>query len=382
MIIGVTRETYPGEKRVALAPVVIPGLTKAGFEIIIQAGAGSQAGFLDSAYIEKGGQIVATREEVFKKADILLFVRALGANPDLGQADISQFKQGQTIVGLLESTTAQDDIDKLTKRGINAFSLELIPRITRAQSMDILSSMATISGYKAVIMAADHLPQIFPLLMTAAGTIAAARVFVVGAGVAGLQAIATAKRLGAIVQAYDIRPAVKEQVESLGAKFVELPLETKAAEGQGGYARAMDEEFLIKQRELMAKAVAESDVVILTASVPGRKAPLLVTKEMVGKMKIGSVIVDLAAPQGGNCELTTPGETVMLGEVTILGPANLAATIPYDASLMFARNVANFVQYIVQDGHLKLDPDDEIIKATLVTGIPSQIDTAATKPAL
>jgi H+-translocating NAD(P) transhydrogenase subunit alpha len=379
MILGFAKETYPGENRVAMAPPAIPGLKKAGFEIIMQTGAGQAAGFTDSAYPEKGVTVVASREEVFRKADIVLTVRALGANSKSGKDDIPLLRQGQTIIGLMEPSACQDDIAKLAKAGVNAFSLELIPRITRAQSMDILSSMATVSGYKAVIVAAEYLPQMFPLLMTAAGTVAASHVFIIGAGVAGLQAIATAKRLGAIVQAYDVRAAVKEQVESLGAKFVELPLETKAAEGQGGYAKAMDDDFLNKQRELMAKAVSESDVVISTASVPGKKAPMLITKDMVSRMKWGSVIVDMAAAQGGNCELTQPDTVVKSGEVTILGPTNLASTIPYDASLMFARNVSNFVQYIVQDGALRLDPDDEIVKATLVTGIPAQAVSA--KPA-
>ena len=370
MIIGFAKETFPGEKRVAMAPTVISGLKKAGFEFIMQVGAGQEAGFPDSTYQEKGVNIISSREEVFKKADIVLMVRALGANSKTGKDDIPLMRKGQSIIALMEPSKCQEDIENLSKAGINAFSLELIPRITRAQSMDVLSSMATVSGYKAVILAAEHLPQMFPLLMTAAGTVAASRAFIIGAGVAGLQAIATAKRLGAIVQAYDVRSAVKEQIESLGAKFVELPLETKSAEGQGGYAKEMDSNSLNRQRELMAKAVAESDVVISTASVPGKKAPMLISKDMVSKMKWGSVIVDMAAGQGGNCELTRPEETVKLGNVTILGPTNLASTLPYDASLMFARNVANFVQYIVQDNALKLDPDDEIVKATLVTGVP------------
>jgi NAD(P) transhydrogenase subunit alpha len=270
-------------------------------------------------------------------------------------------------VGHLNPAEHKDDISKMAEKGVTAFALELLPRITRAQSMDVLSSMATVAGYKAVLLAASTLPKMFPLLMTAAGTISPARVLVIGAGVAGLQAIATAKRLGAAVQAYDIRPAVKEQVESLGAKFVELPLEASGTETTSGYAREMDEGFYKRQRELMTRIVAESDVVISTAAVPGKRAPVLITADMVRSMRSGSVIVDLAAAQGGNCELTKPGQTITLENVTIVGPSNLAATIPYDASQMYARNITNFLLHLVgEDSKLRLDADDQIIKETMV----------------
>jgi len=367
MIIGFAKETSPMEKRVALTPAVIATLKKTGFDVVMETGAGEASGFSDLDYVEKGVKILSGRQEVFKTAEIILFVSALGANPVEGKADIPLFRKGQIIIGQLNPMEAQEDIDKLSQMGVAAFALELLPRISRAQSMDVLSSMATVAGYKVVLLAADHLPKMFPLLMTAAGTISPARVFVVGVGVAGLQAIATAKRLGAVVQAYDIRPAVKDQVESLGARFVELPLETSGAEASGGYARAMGEDFLRKQRELMTRVIAESDVVIMTASVPGKKAPVLATADMVRQMKAGSVIVDLAAPQGGNCEVTKPGQTTTFGKVTIIGPANLASTLPYDASLMYAKNITNFLLNLVKDDKPLLDSDDEIIRATKVT---------------
>ena len=377
MIIGFAKETFPGEKRVALIPAIIPSLKKAGFEIVMESGAGKAAGFLDPQYADKGVKLIEKRCDVFSAADILLFVRALAANRVAGKADFPLMHRGQIMIGMMEPSSAQDDIEQLNKAGITAFAMELLPRVSRAQSMDVLSSMATVAGYKAVILAAERMPKMFPMLMTAAGTVAPARVFVVGAGVAGLQAIATAKRLGAIVQAYDIRPAVKEQVESLGAKFAELPLETSSSEGSGGYAKAMDEEFLKKQRQLMGRLVAESDAVITTASVPGKKAPILITKEMIAQMKIGSVLVDLAAAQGGNCELTQPDKEIKVGEVTIVGPINLAASAPFDASQMYARNLVNFLLYITKDGQLKLDIDDEIIRATMISG---QQDTKMASP--
>ncbi len=276
-------------------------------------------------------------------------------------------KAGQIVVGMLDPLWRPEACRELAEQGVAAFSLELMPRITRAQSMDVLSSMATISGYKAVLLAAEALPRMFPMLMTAAGTVTPARVFVVGAGVAGLQAIATARRLGAVVHGYDVRPAVREQVESLGGKFVELPLETAQAEGTGGYAKAMDEAFYRRQREMMAKVVAESDVVITTAAVPGKKSPVLVTAEMVRGMGPGSVIVDLAAERGGNCELSQPDQTVVEGGVSILGPTNLPATIPYHASQLYSKNVVTFLSHLVKDGQLAFDIEDEISRETLVT---------------
>ena len=294
MIIGICKETFPGERRVALIPDAIPKLAKAGLEFLVEQRAGSAAGIPDADYTEKGARLASTRAEVFGAADVVLQVRTLGANPKAGQADLELLRPGQTIIGFAEPLGEPEQARTLAARKVTSFALELLPRITRAQSMDVLSSMATVAGYKAVLLAAEALPRMFPMFMTAAGTVKAAKVLIVGAGVAGLQAIATAKRLGAVVSAYDIRPAVKEQVQSLGARFVEMELEAGAAEDKGGYAKAMDEEFYRKQRELMAKVVAESNVVITTAAIPGRQAPILVTKEMVAGMSPGSVILDLA----------------------------------------------------------------------------------------
>ena len=367
MILGVPKETYPGERRVAMVPANLGAIKSAGLDVMVEAGAGAQAGYPDAAYQEKGAQILENRADVFKSADVIVYVRGLGANPEAGRADLALMRPDQAILGLLEPLSAGESIQQLADRKVVAFALELMPRITRAQNMDVLSSMATVAGYKAVILAAERLPRMFPMLMTAAGTVTPAHVFVVGAGVAGLQAVATAKRLGAVVHSYDVRPAVKEQVESLGAKFIELELAAADAETAGGYAREMGEEFLRRQREMMAKVVAESDVVITTAAVPGKKAPLLVTSEMVSGMRPGSVIVDLAAERGGNCELTKPDETVQEGGVAILGPLNLPSTIPYHASQMYSKNVTNFLLHLIKDGQLQLDADDEIIRGTMVT---------------
>jgi NAD(P) transhydrogenase subunit alpha len=336
------------------------------------------SGFSDTAYQERGARVVPERKEVIRAADVMLYVRALGANREGSRHDMELYHQGQTIIGMLDPSNSEAELRRLAENGVTAFALELLPRITRAQSMDVLSSMATVAGYKVVLLAAHALPKMFPLLMTAAGTVSPARVFVIGAGVAGLQAIATARRLGAMVQAYDIRPAVKEQVESLGAKFVELPLETGSSEAAGGYAKAMDEEFYRRQRELMTRVVAESEVVICTAAVPGKRAPVLVTKEMVRAMKPGSIIVDLAAEQGGNCELTEPGKTITLGEVAVIGPVNLASSIPYDSSQLYARNMTNFLLHLMgTDGRLRLNDDDEIIRATQATPLPGASRGAA-----
>lgn len=367
MIIGVPRETYPGERRVALVPMVVPGLVKAGMEVLVEQGAGVGAGFADEAYVEQGARIASKRVELFAAADVLVQVHGLGSNPEAGRADLELLRSGQTLLGFQNPLGAPKAAQELAERGVTTFALELLPRITRAQPMDALSSQATVAGYKAVLLAAVSLPKMYPMLMTAAGTITPARVFVLGAGVAGLQAIATARRLGAVVQAYDVRPAVKEQVESLGAKFLELRLESEAAEAAGGYARAMDEEFYRRQRELMARAVADSDVVITTAAVPGSRAPVLVTEEMVRAMRPGSVIVDLAAETGGNCELTRPGETVNVDGVTIIGAVNLPATVPYHASQMYARNVAAFLQHVVKNGSLQLNLEDQIVRESLLT---------------
>jgi len=367
MKIGVLKETYPGELRVALVPAVLPSLIKGGMEVVIESKAGDLSGYPDSAYIEKGATIADSRKQVFENSDFILQVRLLGANPNEGKADLQSFRKGQMLVGMAEALSAPQSVQDLAAQGVTAFALELMPRITRAQSMDILSSMGTVAGYKAVLMAANTLPKMFPMLMTAAGTVTPARVLIIGAGVAGLQAISVARRLGASVQAYDIRPAVKEQILSLGAKFVELPLETGDAEDKGGYAKAQDENFYKKQRELLGQVIANSDVVISTAAVPGKKAPILITAEMVAGMAPGSVIVDLAAERGGNCELTKPGETIVAHGVTIQGPENLSSTVPYHASQMYAKNVATFLLHLVKKGQLTLDMNDEITKETMMT---------------
>jgi NAD(P) transhydrogenase subunit alpha len=367
MIVGVPKETFPGETRVSLVPAALGPLSAKGLEIVVEAGAGTEAGYGDHLYQEKGAAIAPSRSELFKRADVITQVRALGANAEAGRSDLELMREGQIIIGTCDPLIMHDANRAMADRGVSLLSLELMPRITRAQSMDILSSMATIAGYKAVLMAADTLPKMFPMMMTAAGTISPARVFVVGAGVAGLQAIASAKKLGAVVQAYDVRPAVKEQVESLGGKFVELEIETGDAEDAGGYAKAMDEDFYRRQREMMIKVVADNDVVITTAAVPGKKAPILITEEMVAGMQRGSVIVDLAAERGGNCEITRPGETVNANGVTIIGPLNVPATIPFHASQMFSKNVATFLLHLVHEGAVRLDPEDEITAGTLVT---------------
>ena len=367
MIVGVPRESYPGERRVALVPVVVPNLTKAGFEVIIESGAGVQAGYPDNFYSERGAKIVSNRAQVFASADIVLQVLCYGSNDVTGKADLALVRRGQTLIGFLRPLGSAEVLQEIAATGVTAFSVELVPRTTRAQSMDALSSMATICGYKAALIAAERLPRIFPMLTTAAGTITPARVFVIGAGVAGLQAIATARRLGAVASAYDMRPAAKEQVQSLGGRFIELPIEAKDAQDARGYARAQDESFYDRQRELLARVVAESDVVITAAVIPGKKSPVLITKDMVTKMAPGSVILDLASERGGNCERTRTGETVVEHGVTIIGAINLASGVPYHASQMYARNVTAFLLHLVKDGKLQLNSEDEIIRETLVT---------------
>ena len=366
MKIGFVVESFPGERRVAVVPGGVPALTKAGLTVRMESNAGLSAGFRDAAYVEQGVEILG-RREVFDTADVMLQVRAPGANPSTGRADLACLRTDQVLIGLCEPLLSHEPTRQLAERGVTTFAMELMPRITRAQSMDSLSSMATVAGYRAVLLAASHLPRMFPMFMTAAGTITPARVLIIGAGVAGLQAISTARRLGALVHAYDVRPAVKEQVESLGAKFVELPLETADAEGKGGYARAQDETFYRRQRELMGRVVAESDVVITTAAIPGKKSPVLVTAEMVQGMAAGSVIVDLAAERGGNCELTRPDETVTAHDVTILGPTNLPSTAPYHASQMYSKNITTFLLHLVKDGQIQIDLQDEITRETLLT---------------
>ena len=367
MIAGVLTETLPGERRVALTPSVLPALTKAGVKVLLERGAGEAAGLPDAVFAEAGAEIAGDAAEIVAKADVLLRVRISPPGTPAGDADLALTRPGQALHAFLDPLGEPALAQALASRGVVALSMELMPRITRAQSMDALSSMATIAGYKAVLLAAMHLTRMFPMLTTAAGTLKPARVFVVGAGVAGLQAISTARRLGAQVQAYDVRAAAKEQVLSVGATFVELPLEAGDAEDKGGYAKAQDESFYRRQREMMTKVVAASDVVITTAAIPGKRSPVLVTAEMVQGMAPGSVIVDLAAERGGNCELTRPDETVTVHGVTILGPTNLPASVPFHASQMYSKNVTTFLMHLVKDGALALDPADEIVKETLVT---------------
>jgi H+-translocating NAD(P) transhydrogenase subunit alpha len=367
MIIGVPRESFPGERRVALVPGVIPNLIKAGFEVRVEAGAGIEAGYPDADYTAKGAKLVPTRAEVFATADLVAQVLGYGSNDRTGKDDLPLFRPGQVLVGFQRPLGSLETIQEVADKGVTSFSIELMPRTTRAQSMDALSSMGTVAGYKAVVLAAEKLPRLFPMLTTAAGTITPARVLVIGAGVAGLQAIATAKRLGGVASAYDMRPAAKEQVQSLGGRFVELPIEAQDAQDARGYGRAQDETFYQRQRELLGRVVAESDIVITAAVIPGKKSPVLVTADMVTRMAPGSVIVDLAAERGGNCELTVPEEITIVHGVTIIGWINLASTVPYHASQMYARNLTAFLLHLVKDGKVRMDLDDEIIRETLLT---------------
>ncbi len=367
MKIGVLRESCPGERRVALVPGVVGALAKRGLEVIVEAGAGAAAGHPDQAYEAAGAKVAPDRRQVAHAADVVLAVRAGGANRPNGEADLALFRAGQVLIGMLDPLGGPLSVQALAARGLTAFALELLPRITRAQPMDVLSSMANLAGYKAVLLAANEAPRIFPMMMTAAGTVAAAKVLVLGVGVAGLQAIATAKRLGAVVEAYDVRPEVREQVQSVGGKFVDLGLDTKDLSDKSGYAKAQSAEFIARQQEALARFVRASDVVITTAQVPGRRAPILVTAAMMQGMKPGSVVVDLAAEQGGNCERTKPGETVDVDGVSIMGPLNVPATMPFHASQLYAKNVSTFLQNLVdKEGRLALKMEDEIIRDTLV----------------
>jgi NAD(P) transhydrogenase subunit alpha len=367
MIVGVPRESFPGERRVALVPAVVASLVKAGFEVMVEARAGAEAGYPDADYIGKGAKIVAERADVFRAADIVVQVLCPGSNDKTGKADLPLLRREQVLIGFQRPLGDLRTIQEVAATGVSAFAVELMPRTTRAQSMDALSSMGTICGYKAVLIAANTLPRIFPMLTTAAGTITPGRVLIIGAGVAGLQAIATARRLGAVTSAHDMRPAAKEQVQSLGGRFVELAVAAENAQDASGYARAQDDAFYKKQRELLGRVVAEHDVVITAAVIPGKKSPVLVTREMVAGMAPGSVIVDLASERGGNCELTKTGETVVEHGVTIIGAINLASTVPYHASQMYGRNISAFLLHLVRDGKLNIDLNDEIIRSTLVT---------------
>lgn len=365
--IGVPKESDPQERRVALVPAALAPLVKAGCEIVVEAGAGIAAGHDDAAYESKGARAIDSRDELFATAQVILQVRGVGVGAAAGDPDLRRLRAEHVLIGFQEPLGAARAMEALAATGASAFAMELIPRTTRAQGMDALSSMATIAGYRAVILAADSLPILFPMLTTAAGTVRPARVFVIGAGVAGLMAIATARRMGAIVEAYDVRPAVKEQVASLGAKFVELPVDAAGAEDAGGYAKQQDESFYRRQRELLARVVAASDVVITTAAVPGAKAPVLVSSDMLAGMTRGSVVIDLAAERGGNCEATRPGETIQVGGVRVLGPINVASAVPVTASQMYAKNIATFLLHLLDAGAVRVDETDEITRGSLVT---------------
>jgi proton-translocating NAD(P)+ transhydrogenase subunit alpha len=362
--VGIARETFPGETRVALVPASVPILLDVGMRVVVEHGAGGASTYADAAYEDHGAEL-GDRDAVFA-TDILLQVRTLGANPLLGRDDLDRHHDGQVVIGMGEPLTSGRDLAELARRGCTVFSMELVPRIARAQSMDVLSSQSTIAGYKAILIAAERLPKLFPMLTTAAGTVAPARVLVIGAGVAGLQAIATARRLGAMVEAYDVRPAAQEEVESLGAKLVPLPLEPGDAEDASGYAKELGESFYRRQQEHLGRVVAGVDVVVSNAAIPGRPAPILLTDEAVQAMAPGSVVIDLAAARGGNCSLTRPDEIVNVNGVTILGPTNLPASVPYHASQLYARNLSNFLRALVAEGRFDPDWEDEVVHATLV----------------
>ena len=364
MIIGVPGEVSTNEHRVPLTPELGERYVEDGFEVVLTSGAGEAAGWTDTEYESVGCTVLDDRSTVFERADILLQVQAFGSDDDSPE----NYRDGQIVIGLFDPYGLDDETAVLAERNVTAFALELIPRISRAQSMDALSSMASIGGYKSAVMAAEQLPKMFPMQMTAAGTVRPAEVFVIGAGVAGLQAIATAERLGASVRGYDIRLEVKREVESLGADFVELDLETEGSGDDEGYAREMDEEFYSQQRKELTRVVSESDVVITTAAIPGRPAPELVTTEMIERMNRGSVIIDISAPSGGNCEPTRAGETVLCHGVSVVGPTNLPSTVPRHASELYANNVTNFLDTLLTEtNELSIDTDDEIIDSTMLT---------------
>ncbi len=360
MLLGILKETAPGETRVALLPESLKLLLAQGISITVESGAGASAGASDATYTEAGASVTTDRASILANADLLPLVNAPEA------ADQAQLKHGAVVIGFLKPLDAPGALTAAIARPATLFSMELVPRISRAQSMDALSSMATVAGYKAVIAAADRLPRLFPMLMTAAGTVPPARVFVIGAGVAGLQAIATARRLGAVVEAYDVRAAAGEQVRSLGAKFLDVDLGGIRTEGGGGYAAELSEEALDRGRDLITRTAAHSDVIVTTAQVPGRPAPRLIRPAAIEAMRPGSVLVDLAAPAGGNCELTLPGVTQTIGGVTLLAPLNLPAEVPVDASKLYARNILNFLSLIVKKGTLTLDLADEVLAGACV----------------
>jgi NAD(P) transhydrogenase subunit alpha len=367
VIIGIPSEIKAGEKRVAMSPANVQSLTDKSVKVLIQAGAGSAAGYPDAEYAGAGAQVTADRAELFASADIILQVQSFGSNNENSESDLALLRKGQLVVGMMDPLASPQAAQAVADKGATAIALELVPRISRAQSMDVLSSMATLAGYKAVLMGASAAPRIFPMLMTAAGTLQPARVLIMGVGVAGLQACATAKRLGAVVEAYDVRPAAREQIISVGAKPVELDLDTGESEGAGGYAKEQGEDFLRRQRELMTEVVAQQDIIITTAAIPGAKSPILVTEDMVKAMKPGAVIVDLAAERGGNCDLTEQGKTVVAHDVTILGPENVPSDLAYHASQMLGKNMQTLLELIIdEEGNLNLDFNDEIVAGTVV----------------
>ncbi len=366
MIVGVPKEIAPGERRVALVPDAVKGLVGDGVEVHVERGAGLAAGFPDEAYEKAGAELEGDVRALLGRADVVLKVQPPRARTD-GSHEVHDLAEGRILIGFLRPLELPDLATRLAARKVTAFSMELVPRITRAQSMDALSAMSTLAGYRAVLLAANALPKIFPMMTTAAGTVAPARVLVIGAGVAGLQAIATARRLGAVLEAYDTRPAVKEQVQSLGARFVELDLDTGDAEDAGGYARAQSEEFYRRQRELLGRRVAAADVVITTALVPGQRAPLLIDEAALAGMRPGSVVVDLAAESGGNCALTEADREVKAHGVTILGPTNLPSDVPANASQMYSKNLTTLLGHLMGESGIALDLDDEITRDSMLT---------------
>ena len=367
MIIGIPSEIKSGEQRVAMSPVNVKSLTDKGIKVLFQANAGDASGYPDAEYEQAGATITTDRAEIFAAADILLQVQSFGSNNDNSDGDLASLRSGQVVIGMMDPLATPSAAKAVAGTGATAIALELVPRISRAQSMDVLSSMATLAGYKAVLMGASASPRIFPMLMTAAGTLKPARVLIMGVGVAGLQACATAKRLGALVEAYDVRPAAREQIISVGAKPVELDLDTGESEAAGGYAKAQGEDFLRRQRELMTAVIAEQDIIITTAAIPGAKSPILVTEDMVKAMKPGSVIVDLAAERGGNCDLTQQGKTIIAHGVTIIGPENVPSELAYHATQMYGKNLQTLLELIIDgEGNLNLDFKDEIVAGTVV----------------
>ena len=366
MIIGITRELVAGENRVSLCPDNVQSLVEKGLELLIEQNAGAQAGFSDDDYISVGAKVVSDRDELFTKSDVILQVQSFGSNTENADDDLKRLKAKQLVIGMMEPLAQPQAAQQVASTGATAIALEMVPRISRAQSMDVLSSMATLAGYRSVLLGAEAAPRILPMLMTAAGTVQPARVLIMGVGVAGLQACATAKRLGAVVEAYDVRPAAREQIISVGATPVELDLPTESSEGAGGYAKKQSEEFLRMQREQMTAVVARQDIIITTAAIPGAKSPILVTEDMLKAMKTGSVVVDLAAERGGNCESTQMGKTVVAHGVTIVGPENLASDVAYHASQMYGKNIQTLLELILEEGEINLDFEDEIVAGTVI----------------